>query len=75
MGSIISPKNIGKATEIFDAVKTNPTLRSLAERLDGCDAGQAYGVLKSMTDHELRVIAAVIAHGNSKFERPKKGAI
>lgn len=66
-----SAKNLTKVNALFDLAKNNGTMRELFEKLDGCNANEAYVVLKNLSDYEMKVLAAFIAEANSKFDRKK----
>jgi len=66
-----SAKNLTKISSLFDLAKGNGTMRELFEKLDGCNANDAYVVLKNLSDYELKVMAAFIAEANTKFDRKK----
>lgn len=69
---LVAKKNIlEKVQELFNLAKGNTTLHALFERLDGCDATEAYIILKSLNDKELRTLAALVGQANNKFERSK----
>lgn len=71
MASKMSPQTLGKVNALCDIAKENDTLKELSLRLDGCDAREAYHILSNLSDHELRVIAALIGEANAKFNRRK----
>ena len=71
----ISKGQVDIVISIWDTAKSNATLRALAKRFDGCDAAEAYAHLQNLSDHELRVLAALIGQTNQKFGRKKQRRI
>lgn len=65
------PQTLSKLNRLCDVAKENETLCNLFERLDGCDARDAYYVLSDLSDHELKILAAFIGETNAKFGRRK----
>lgn len=65
----LSPTSIQKASYLWEIASSNETLRAVAQRFDGKDATAAYHELKNLSDRELKIIAALIAEGNKKFDR------
>ena len=68
----ISPFDMRKISELFEMAQNNKTLCNIFDKLDGTDAVEAYHVLSHLDDHELRVMAALIAQANRKFDRDKE---
>ena len=68
----ISPFDMRKISELFEMAQSNKTLCNIFDKLDGTDAVEAYHVLSRLDDHELRVLAALIAQANRKFDRDKE---
>lgn len=65
----LSPTTLQKANYLWQMASTNETLVDVAQRFDGVDATTAYHELKNLSDRELKLIAALIAEGNKKFDR------
>lgn len=68
----ISKPQVDILLTLWDTARSNATLRALAKRFDGCDATEAYQQLQHLSDHELRVMAALIGQTNEKFGRTKQ---
>ena len=68
----ISKPHIDIILSLWDTARANPTLRAMTKRFDGCDATEAYQQLQHLSDHELRVMAALIGQTNEKFGRKKQ---
>ena len=68
----ISPFDMRKISELFEMTQNNKTLCNIFDKLDGTDAVEAYHVLSHLDDHELRVLAGLIAQANRKFDRDKE---
>lgn len=68
----VHPKTLMKINELFELAKGNDTCRSIFEKLDGCDTAEAYAVLKTLDDQELKIMAAMIGIANQKFGRVKE---
>lgn len=71
----ISKVQIDIVLSLWDTARANHTLRELTKSLDGCDSAEAYERLKNLSDHELRVMAALIGQTNHKFGRVKRRRI
>ena len=69
-----SPMAMRKISDLYDMAQNDSTLCALFEKLDGCNAAEAYSTLKSMSDHEVRLLAALISQANRKFNRLQKEA-
>ena len=67
----VNPRTMSKVNQLCEMAAQNETLVDLCQRLDGCDAREAYEVLSNLTDYELRVLAALIGEFNRKFDRCK----
>jgi hypothetical protein len=69
----LSKRDLDNITTLWNMAKENETLRGVVERLDGCNANEAYATLKELSDYELKVMAALIAQINIKFDRMEEG--
>ena len=69
MGIFDNAAYVGKASQLFNEMKGNATLRDLVAKFDGVDAQKAYDLLNRIDDHEKRVLAVAIAKANQKFNR------
>lgn len=72
IGVEVSKEQIDIGLSIWDTASSNATLRALVKRFDGCDSVEAYAQLKNLSDHELRVMAALIGQTNQKFGRNRR---
>lgn len=69
MGIFDNAAYVGKASQLFNEMKGNATLRDLVTKFDGADAQRAYDLLCNIDDHEKRILAVAIAKANQKFNR------